>query len=169
MYPTWYWIMSATKVRLSALGLADSVAVPNTVGRDEWAGAEWFSAFLHDPRFMLHDHGYSNVHLGVYDRGMVIVPATITVLVHGWKDPIEYHWPAVVLKTRSPLRSAGVLVDVCGEMGACVTHEGARLRRALDRAGLTVVEVRRGGMTRRVQPRDLGTHLGDVPLSIVRR
>jgi hypothetical protein len=35
--------------------------------------------------------------------GLTIVPTTIETLVHGWRDPIEYDWPVVVMERLLPV------------------------------------------------------------------
>ena len=166
--PAWTLVMSKVRVRRSALGSGGRPDAAGSARRKEWADAEWFSAYLDDPRGALHDRGFFNARLGVFNGGLVIVPSSLNVLLHGRPDPIEYRWPAVVLKTRPLSLHAVLLVDVRGQTGACVVYDSSRLRLALSRSGMTVIEVRRARMTGRVQPRDLGEHVNDVPPSVVR-
>jgi len=165
-------LSNAVSVRASALR---SAAFPVDADHPKEAHAddsEWFSAWFFDPRFQTQAKGFRNVRLGVRPGGLTILPTTIETLVHGWRDPIEYDWPVVVMEQLLPFfPSGGLLVDVRGEPGLCVARPARQVRDALSRAGLVAVSIRRWGWIspRRIRPAELGEHIESVPQSIVRR
>ena len=114
--------------------------------------------------------GMSTAQLEVYPGGFTIRPR---VLLQRWSDwpVVDYRWPAVVIETLIPLGGPGLLFEMSGRLVKCVVRwNGDRLRQALARAGLTVIEVRRWGWEApRVVPADaLGEHASDVPRAVRR-
>jgi hypothetical protein len=118
----------------------------------------------------LRQRGYSNALLTVYPGGFAIRPNWLERRMFGWQFA-DYAWPAVVIETHTPLRSAGVLFEISGRLARCaVKHsEHERLSGTLARAGLTVIEVKHRGREAPHQvPRvTLGPRASDVPASIV--
>ncbi len=86
------------------------------------------------------------------------------------RQEIEYRWPVVVIQTLRPFGEAKLLFEMSGELASCtVSFQGARLRAALDRAGLTIVEVTGWGWEapHRVDRETLGAHARELPGAIV--
>jgi len=160
------WLELTMGARVRALRRAP----PGPLGEAAADQAEWFQAWLWDPRFQTHGRGFATVRLGVRPGGLTLFPRHAESLIHGWDEPIEYDWPVVVSEQLLPLMSRGLLVDVRGAAGLCIVRHDRALRESLARAGLTVIEIRRWGWDspRRVHALELSAHIADVPRSIVR-
>ncbi len=78
--------------------------------------------------------------------------------------------PAVVLETLLPLRSPGLLFEMTGRLARCgLRYEAGRLRPALSRAGLSIIEVTHWGSEapRSVTKKVLGSHAAEVPAAVI--
>ena len=137
-------------------------------GDDDWV--ESFPAWVWEPPyFRVRLRGLYTADLHVRRGGFTVEPRRLLRYVRRWQH-IDYDWPAVVVETLLPLGGPGLLFEMSGRLARCqVRREGARLREALSRAGLAVVEFRHWGWEapRRVPPDVLGEQAANVPAVVV--
>ena len=131
----------------------------------------------------LRQRGRSNARLEIFAGGFAVWPNRIEQRIFHW-DHAAYRWPVVVMETHTRVRwrdlrmsdpgllpSTGLLFDVSGEIARCVMRrrEERWVRQALERAGLTVIDVSHPGgeAPHRVPRLQLGPHASAVPASIV--
>lgn len=140
-----------------------------TVSEDAWI--EEFKAWVWEPPYWrLRVRGLSNATLCVRPGGFTLKPRRLYDRISGWCE-ITYEWPVVVLETLLPFRSPGLLFEMSGRLARCsVNYEAARLRAALERADLSVIDVKHWGWEapRPVAEAVLGEHLAEVPAAVVR-
>jgi hypothetical protein len=90
-------------------------------------------------------------------------------LLFGWTE-IEYRW--AVLERHIPTWGSGLLIEMRSELARCAIKqwEHRRVVAALQRAGLSVIELRHVGWEapHRVSPDLLGAHAKDVPSVVLR-
>jgi hypothetical protein len=139
-------------------------AAPDEAWSDEFRAWVW-----KPPYWWPRVRGMSNATLRVHPGGFSI---SSRFRVGGWAN-IEYDWPAVVIQRLRPLAiGPSVLFEMNGELGSCMVwwFEGERLRAALKRAGLRIIEVTHLGWERphHVSVEALGKHATQVPRAIIR-
>jgi len=134
---------------------------------NEWVAA--FRAWVWKPD-SVRIRGISTARLEIYPGGFAVRPRASLQRWSGW-PVVEYRWPAVVIETLIPLGGPGLLFEMSGRLARCVVRRDAdRVRGALARAGLAMIEVRRWGWeaSRVVPAHVLGEHAGDVPRAVRR-
>jgi hypothetical protein len=140
----------------------------------EQPGPQWVETFnvwvWRPPSFSWRIRGISTARLDVYPGGFTVRPIELERLMFGWDD-VEYRWPAVVLETHIPTWDPGLLFELRSELARCGLKHWDRRRAlaALERAELTVIEVRRLGWEapHRVHSDVLGPLVEDVPEVVV--
>jgi hypothetical protein len=132
-------------------------------------GGDWvetFKAWVWEPPFeRMRVRGLSNASLFIRPGRFTVEARQVYRRIGGWEEA-EYDWSVVVVETLRPLGSAGLLFEMSRKLARrSVQFQGARLRRALTRAGFVVVEYRHWGWEapRRVPTDVLGEHARDVP------
>jgi len=157
------WLGFQTRARWTAV----RALLGSPGGREAYdrpaGGIASFPATLSDPRFMSQPYGFSNVRLDVQAGVLTVFPSPAETLMHGWWDPLEYRWPAVVLERLRPLPHTCLLVDVHGSFGFCAVRQDGPLREALAAAGFDVIDVAGWDMPRRVRRDDVGDRFDQVP------
>jgi hypothetical protein len=137
------------------------------------AGGEWteeFKAWVWEPPYWrVRVRGLSNAVLEVRPGGFTLRARHLYERISGWRE-ITYEWPAVVLETLLPFRSPGLLFEMSGQLARCgLRYEAGRLRPALNRAGISIIEVKHWGWEapRPVVRTALGEHVAEVPAAVI--
>jgi hypothetical protein len=130
---------------------------------------EWFDVYQWNPFQLVRGRGFRNARLGVFEGGFVVSPRWPRT--SSWEQ-FEYRRPAVVFQRLLPMGTRGLLVERRGVLARCSIPRGqvARVRSALGRAGIDVIDVSAWGWEepRPVEPRLLGVHVGEVPACVLR-